>query len=69
MHQRLQFLRRTFSPQKLEITDVIQKNQVMGALSLVLACIAFYGDYFHLHRGLVAMLALWFAKNAVLGIM
>jgi len=42
---------------------------VMGALSLVLACIAFYGDYFHLHRGLVAMLALWFAKNAVLGIM
>ena len=42
---------------------------VMGALSLVLACVAFYGDYLHVHRGLVGLSAVWFAKNAIIGIM
>ena len=42
---------------------------IMGALSLVLACVAFYGDYLHVHRGLVGLSAVWFAKNAIIGIM
>ncbi len=42
---------------------------IMGAISIVLGCVAFYGDYFHVNRGLVGILAVWLAKNAILGIM